>query len=96
MELKTTRGQIQDFLRSALWEDINSEVDGWVEGFQRERDSLLDYTTPMDSSQRFLLAGELKGREMAIQYLKRLPEVFLEYIEQQEALKEKEKEDGTG
>ena len=92
-EVNATRLQIEDFKESILWKDIKRELGKWKSGAIQEYsqvvgDVISGSGSGIENSDMHL--GDIHGREMTIDFLLSLPDMFLEI------LKDKEDEsDGT-
>lgn len=84
--VNATKAQIEDFKESVLWTDICRELDFWVEGFNREADSIVDRVKAENLSTAATLTwiGNLDGRKRTVEYVKQILDVFLNIIEERE------------
>lgn len=83
MVVNATKGQIEAFKDSVLWQDICRELDFWTEGFAVEQDVIVDNAAKDNPSTASVLLhlGDLNGRKKAIAYLKQILDVFLDVLE---------------
>lgn len=90
IKINATKGQVEDFKESILWQDICCELDFWVEGFDKEEESIVDKVANenLSTAAALTLLGSIDGRKKAVAYFKRILDVFLNILE--------EKEDDTG
>jgi len=83
--VNATKGQIEDFIDSLLWDDIKRELESWKKGFDAEMGSIVgeaEETNPSTASV-LLHMGDLSGRSNAVDYLLSIPDVFLQILEEQ-------------
>jgi hypothetical protein len=83
MKVNATRGQIEDFKESVLWNDMIRELTAWKEGFNREMLSIVDDAASENSSTASILLhmGDLNGRQKAVDYFLSILDVFLNALE---------------
>lgn len=88
--VNATIAQIEEFKESILWQDICRELDFWAEGLEREKESLTDKIVDnnLSTAAALTLYISIDERKSAVRYFKRIPEVFLQILE--------EKKDDTG
>lgn len=81
--VNATRGQIEEFKESILWQDICRELDFWSEGFAREQDAIIDNAVSDNPSTATVLLhyGSINGRKKAVAYFKQILDVFLDVLE---------------
>ena len=86
LELRTTKDAIEEFMQSVLWADICQELNSWRQGFEFERNSIVDDAAENNPSTASVLLhlGDLNGRIKAVDYMLSIPEVFLSIIESKE------------
>ncbi len=81
--IRTTKGDIEDFKNSILWTDMIVELESWKEGFELEMKSIVDDAADNNSSTASVLLhmGDLNGRVKAVDYILSMPDVFLSILE---------------
>ena len=81
--VNATKGQIEDFKESILWQDITRELDFWLEGFAKEQDSITDDARSNNPSTASVLLhlGDINGRKKAVAYFKQILDVFIDVLE---------------
>ncbi len=101
MQVRSTKGQIQDFLDSMLWKDMLEEL------AQLDKRATLEYDlvgeeivtddghkrTPT-TSETLIHLGDIKGRRKAVQYFRSMPEIFLSILEDKQNDLEHKRADG--
>jgi predicted TIM-barrel fold metal-dependent hydrolase len=90
MKVNATRGQIEDFKESVLWNDMTKELTSWKEGFNREMMSIVDDAASENPSTASVLLhmGDLNGRQKAVDYFLSILDVFLDILESEKDDKE--------
>lgn len=82
--IRATRGQIEDFKASILWKDIKRELGVWKTGAKNEYSQVVGNViageSGLENSDMHL--GSLYGREMTIDFLLGLPDMFLEILKE--------------
>lgn len=93
ISVNSTKGQIEDFKDSILWQDICRELDFWSEGFAREQDSIVDNAASNNPSTASVLLhlGDINGRKKAVAYFKQILDVFLDVLEDKKNDTERER-----
>jgi len=83
--VNATKGQIEDFIASLLWNDMQNELESWKEGFDAEMRSIVGEAEEKNPSTASVLLhmGDLSGRANAVDYLLSIPNVFLQILEEQ-------------
>lgn len=83
VRINATKAQIEDFKESILWQDIKRELDFWAEGLNQEKESLPEKIVRENLSSAAALTHyiSIDERKAAIKYFKRIPDVFLEMLE---------------
>lgn len=83
--LRVTKSQIEEIKESLFWKDLERELKMWLEGFEAERDTLMDTVLEINPSTASLLTylGDLNGRKKAINYMLSIPNTFLQILEDQ-------------
>jgi hypothetical protein len=83
VRVNATRGQIEEFKSSVLWQDITKELRAWQHGFNLEMLSIVDEAESGNPSTASVLLhmGDLNGRQKAIDYILGIPDVFLSILE---------------
>ncbi len=86
VEINATKAQIEYFIESILWTDIQRELLEWDKQFNKERDSIVSDARETNPSTASVLLhmGDLEGRKQAVKYFLGLPEVFLNVLEDKE------------
>ena len=86
VEINATKTQIEYFIESILWTDIQRELLEWDKQFNKERDSIVSDARETNPSTASVLLhmGDLEGRKQAVKYFLGLPEVFLNVLEDKE------------
>ena len=79
IEIRTTRGQIEEFKESILWADIVEELNSWKRGFELECGSIVDDAAENNPSTASVLLhlGDINGRVKAVDYILSIPDIFL-------------------
>jgi len=83
VEIHSTKGQLEDFKESIIWNDLKRELEAWAEGYRRERDAIVDdiANNPTVSTAHVLThLGDLNGRIKSVVYFLSLPDILLEYL----------------
>ena len=82
INIGATRGQIETFKESILWNDIVNELRAWQTGFDLEMKSIVDDAADSNPSTASVLLhmGDLNGRSKAIDYVISILDVFLEIL----------------
>ena len=93
IKVNATKGQIEDFKESVLWQDICRELDFWTEGFKGEEDSIVDRIASenLSTPATLTLLGSIDGRKKAVIYFKQILDVFLNVLEEKENDPERER-----
>lgn len=86
VKVNATRGQIEEFKNSILWQDICQECDFWAEGFDIEEGSVVDRIAAenLSTAAALTLVGSIDGRKKAVAYFKNILDVFLNVLEEKE------------
>ena len=94
MEVRTTRGQIEEFIDSILWKDMRREPTLWKTAFRREMETIVDEAADGNPSTAAVLMhmGDINGRIKAVDYLLEIPRVFLQILEDEAMDKAKEED----
>lgn len=81
--VNATKVQIEEFKDSILWSDITRELNFWAEGFDREKDSIVDDAAENNPSTAAVLLhlGDINGRKKAVKYFEQILDVFLDVLE---------------
>ena len=82
IEISSTKIQIEEFKDSLIWQDIVNELNVWVEGLNVELDNIVDDAKEENPSTAsvFLHMGDINGCKKTVQYVKFLPDMFLEML----------------
>jgi len=85
--VNATIDQIEEFKISILWQDIKRELIMWKEMCKDEYGQVVgdSITTGKDIS---IHLGDIHGREMTIDYLLSLPDVFLQILKDKEEIED--------
>jgi len=83
IQVNATKGQIEEFKESIIWQDICKELKFWSAGFNKEMMSIVDDAETKNPSTASVLMhmGDLNGRIKAVEYILNLPDVFLDVLE---------------
>lgn len=83
VKVRATRLQIEEFKGSILWSDMKDELEQWKLIAQEEYGKVVGNIISGDSSveNSDMHLGSLHGREMAIDYLLAIPDIFLQILE---------------
>ena len=86
IEVNATKGQIESFKGSVLWQDICRELDFWADGFKGEEESIVDRIASenLSTPATLTLLGSIDGRKKAVTYFKQILDVFLNVLEEKE------------
>ena len=60
----STKGQLEDFIKGVIWQDIVRELDLWLDSFENEQNNIVDdakEANPTTASVLMLL-GDINGR----------------------------------
>ena len=81
--VNATKGQIEEFKESVLWQDIERELTFWAEGFAMDQDSIVDNASTENPSTATVLLhlGDINGRKRAVSYFMNILDVFLDILE---------------
>lgn len=94
VKVRATKLQIEEFKESILWEDIENELEQWKSAAQGEYSQVISNIisggSGIENSDMHL--GSLFGREMTIDYLLSIPDIFIQVLEERKEEKEKEDE----
>lgn len=92
VEIGSTKLQIEEFIKSIIWNDIKRELDKWKSGASQEYSRVIGDVISGDSGieNPDMYLGNLYGREMTINFILSLPNMFLEILKDKEG-----KSDGT-
>jgi len=85
--VNATKDQIETFKASILWSDIKRELKMWKDGCKDEYGQVVGDSI---TSGKDILThlGDIHGREMTIDYLLSLPDVFLHILKDEEDTKD--------
>ena len=83
IELRTTRGEIEDFKNSILWKDMKAELGKWVKMCRMEQDGIVRDAEDNNPSTASVLLhlGDINGRKKAIDFILGLPDTFLSILD---------------
>ena len=86
VRINATRAQIEYLKESILWQDILNELNFWAEGLKKEKESLPDKIVRdnLSTAASLVLYLSIEERRAAIKYFKRIPDVFLEMLEEKQ------------
>ena len=81
-EIRSTKMQVEAFKESFIWQDIMDELLIWKKSFDIERNSIVDNAAESNPSTASVLLhmGDINGRVKTVDYLLRLPDVFLQIL----------------
>ena len=84
IEINSTKLQIEKFKESLIWKDMVNELNVWVEGLNVELDNIVDNAKEDNPSTAsvFMHMGDINGCKKTVQYIKFLPDLFLEMLKQ--------------
>lgn len=84
--INSTKHQIEEFKESILWADICRELDFWIEGFEGEKDTVVDRIASenLSTAAALTLVGSIDGRKKAVEYFKQILYVFISILEEKE------------
>ena len=93
-EVNATKGAIEEFKESILWQDIKRELKSWQKGFNLEMSCIVDDAAESNPSTASVLMhmGDLNGRQKAVEYFLALPDLLLSILESNKENKETEDE----
>lgn len=94
LKVNASQDQVEEFMKSVLWNDITNELKSWKESFSLEMLNIVDDTEDKNSSTASVLLhmGDLNGRQKAVDYMLSILDVFLDVIESQKENKDEEEE----
>jgi len=95
VRINATKAQIEDLKSSILWQDIQRELDFWAEGLAHEKESLPEKIVKenLSSAASLILYVSVDERKAAINYFKRILDVFLDMLEEKKDDSERERAD---
>ena len=95
IQVRVSKGAIEEFKESILWADIVEELKSWKEGFNREMLSIVDDAESANPSTASVLLhmGDLNGRQKAVDYFLSLPDVFLDLLTPRNEKEDKKEEE---
>jgi hypothetical protein len=84
INVRATRGSIEDFKKSILWADMIRELNAWKKGFEMEMKGIVEDAASENPSTASVLLhlGDINGRIKAVDYMLSLPDVFLSLLEE--------------
>ena len=92
VEIGSTKLQIEELKKSIIWNDIKRELDKWKSGASQEYSrvigDVISGNSGIENPDMYL--GNLYGREMTINFMLSLLDMFLEILKDKE-----DKSDGT-
>ena len=93
--INSTKIQLNEFKESLVWADIAAELNEWKKGFEVERAFIVDNAKDDNPSTASVLLhmGDINGRLKTIEYIKSLPDMFLDILKLKAEEKESRKED---
>lgn len=82
IEIYSTKGQLEEFKESVIWKDIARELESWLQGFEIERDAIVDDAEKENPSTASVLLhlGDLNGRKKAVNYVLGIPDLFISIL----------------
>ena len=83
IEIKSTKGSVEDFKESILWDDFKNELESWKEGFRAELESIVSNAEVENPSTASVLLhmGDINGRIKAVDYMLSIPDIFIQILE---------------
>ena len=83
IELRTTRGEIEDFKNSIIWKDIKAELGKWLKMCRIEQDGIVQDAEENNPSTATVLLhiGDINGRKKAINFILEMPDMFLSILD---------------
>ena len=83
IELRTTRGEIEDFKNSILWKDMKAELGKWLKMCRIEQDGIVQDAEENNPSTATVLLhiGDINGRKKAINFILEMPDMFLSILD---------------
>jgi len=85
MIVRATKEQLKEFMNSILWKDIKRELGQWKTMCRYEYGQVVSDTIDSEgitTAKVLMHLGDIRGREMAIDYLLSLPTIFLQTLEE--------------
>lgn len=81
-QVNSTKLQIEELKSSIIWGDIVRELNIWQETFRIEMSKIVDNAADSNPSTASVLMylGDINGRIKAVEYIKSLPDTFLEIL----------------
>lgn len=83
VKVRATKLQIEELKGSVLWSDIENELNKWKfaaqDEYSRVVGNIISGESGIENSDMHL--GSLYGREMTIDYLLSIPDIFLQILE---------------
>ena len=83
IKVYSSKSDLEELLESIVWMDIVNELDAWLKGFEIERDAIVDDAAETNPSTAAVLMhlGDLNGRKKTIEYMKQIPSILLQVLE---------------
>jgi hypothetical protein len=102
VKIASSINELIAFKKSIIWKDIIRELYSWRRGFENELKAIVDNAATSNPSTASVLMhlGDLNGRIKAVDYMIKLPDIFIGILEQEQEQKqsnqpEEEIEDGS-
>ena len=82
VEVYSTMAQVEDFISSVLWADMQRELLKWKKNFANEAIDMTDIASDNNLSTAAVLMhlGDLGGRSKAVDFMLALPNVLLQIL----------------
>jgi hypothetical protein len=90
IKIGSSANEVIAFKKSIIWKDIVRELYSWKKGFENELRAIVDNAASANPSTASVLMhlGDLNGRIKAVDYMIKLPDIFINILEQEEEQKQ--------
>lgn len=90
IKIGSSANEVIAFKKSIIWKDIVRELYSWKKGFENEMRSIVDNAASTNQSTASVLMhlGDINGRIKAVDYMIKLPDIFINILEQEEEQKQ--------
>lgn len=90
MQVRATVGDLEEFKESIVWKDILRELDAWRKGFEIEQSAIVDNAQSENPSTASVLMhlGDINGRTKAVEYMKMIPDIFIQMLKDEKDIKD--------
>lgn len=90
IKVRATVGDIEEFKESIVWLDILRELEAWRTGFEIERSAIVDNAQSDNPSTASVLMhlGDINGRMKAVDYLKMIPDIFIQMLKEEKGVED--------